>query len=243
MDWGRIVVMVTSTRSLFDKQLYHLQADIQQIAELVEVQINEATKALLNFDLDIARRVDLSDKTINQKRYDVEEQCYTLLALQQPNSHDMRRIVASVSVVTNLERMGDHAAGIARLILRMGAKMPAGLDVHEFVEMAQLSARNLNDAMRAFIDEDVESARQIIERDDEIDNRHDQIYSRLVQSMSDEQSFIECATMLLWVSHNYERYADRISNICERIVYMVTGNLHEPRPATHHDKIKAARSA
>src|SRR5690348_1332445 len=127
-DWLGVRVMVASTRSVFDKQLYDLQCGVQQTAELVVQQIMQATTALQNRDLGIARQVDVFDQTINLKRYELEEKCYAMLALQQPNSHDMRRIVGTVSIVTNLERMGDHAAGIARLILRIG-NVPNNLDV------------------------------------------------------------------------------------------------------------------
>ncbi|MEP7288854.1 MAG: phosphate signaling complex protein PhoU [Chloroflexota bacterium] len=221
--------MVNTTRSVFDKQLNDLQIDVLKLSELVTTQALQATKALQKRDMSIAHRVDEFDATINRIRYEVEERSYTLLALQQPNARDMRRIVASVSVVTNLERMGDHAAGIARLVLRM-EHLPSTLYVPEFDDMAELSAINLTDAMRALTEEDVALARSIVNRDDQIDQLHQTIYDLLIETMAQDSSQIECATMLMWVSHNFERYADRISNICERIVYMVTGGLNEPRP-------------
>src|SRR5712691_7277956 len=111
--------MVATTRTVFDHQLQDLQNRTLQLSERVAEQLLQATQALQQHDLNLAQRVDKADAEINALRFEIEESCYTLLALQQPNSHDMRRIVASVSVVTNLERMGDHAAGIARLALKM----------------------------------------------------------------------------------------------------------------------------
>jgi phosphate transport system protein len=220
--------MVATTRSVFDRQLNELQSQILHISDLVAKQAEDAQKALVKRDMSIAHHVDKFDATINQLRYEVEEKCYTLLALQQPNARDMRRIVAAVSVVTNLERMGDHAAGIARLALRM-ENLPSSCCVPELDRMLELSQQSLKDAMTALTSEDAVLARAIVNRDQEIDDLHDSIYQQMIDRMMHDADAIECATMLLWVAHNMERYADRICNICERIVYLVTGNLHEPR--------------
>ena len=220
--------MVATTRSVFDKQLGVLRDDTLQIAEMVATQVEQAVHALQKRDMKAAHRVDEFDATINRLRYNVEEQSYTLLALQQPAARDMRRIVATVSVVTNLERMGDHAAGIARLALRMDG-LPNMIHVPEFDEMVKLSVATLNDAMTAMSMEDALLARALVNNDDEVDNLHERVYNRLIQTMTTDPATVECATMLLWVSHNLERYSDRVSNICERIIYFVTGDLHEPR--------------
>lgn len=220
--------MVATTRSVFDHQLNILQDNVLHLSELVVAQVRQATQALRDRDMALARRVDVFDATINRMRYEIEEQCYTLLALQQPNSHDMRSLVATVSVVTNLERMGDHAAGIARLVLRMDG-MACRIQVAEFDEMAEIAAANLRDAMTALATEDKILARAVVSRDAEIDELHKAVYDRLIKWMAEDTSSVECATMMLWVSHNLERYADRISNICERILYVITGELVEQR--------------
>src|SRR5260221_10812671 len=152
--------MVATTRSVFDKQLDGLRDNTLQIAEMVATQIEQATRAFQKHDMAIAQRVAEFDATINRLRYNVEEQSYTLLALQQPAARDMRRIVATVSVVTNLERMGDHAAGIARLALRMDG-IPHLLHVPEFDEMVSLSVATLQDAMKAMSLEDALLARSL----------------------------------------------------------------------------------
>ena len=220
--------MVATTRTVFDHQLSELQFKTIQLSELVATQAEQAISALDRRDTDLARSVDKFDANINQQRYDLEEKCYTLLALQQPNSRDMRRIVATVSVVTNLERMGDHVAGIARLTLRMDGK-PALLFVPEFKAMQQQANANLADAMRALAAEDPCLAREVVRRDAVIDKLHKTVYDRLIGVMTQDPSTVECATMLMWVSHNLERYADRISNISERVIYLATGDLREPR--------------
>src|SRR5260370_35555231 len=146
--------MVATTRTVFDHQLSELQFKTIQLSELVAGQAEQALSALERRDMDLARSVDKFDANINQQRYDLEEKCYTLLALQQPNSRDMRRIVATVSVVTNLERMGDHVAGIARLTLRMDGK-PAFLFVPDIKTMQEQDYANIVVALRALAEVDV----------------------------------------------------------------------------------------
>jgi phosphate transport system protein len=217
--------MVATTRTVFDHQLQDLQNRTLQLAGQVAEQLLQATRALQQHDLNLAQRVDKADAEINAIRFEIEESCYTLLALQQPNSHDMRRIVASVSVVTNLERMGDHAAGIARLALEMDRSIP----VEEFDEMAKIATTNLADAMTAFTTEEIVLARAVVLHDEPVDHLHKAVYDRLIRMMTEDTSTVECATKLLWVSHNLERYADRTSNICERTIYLATGELRHPR--------------
>jgi phosphate transport system protein len=220
---------MVAPRSAFDRQLRMLENDVLRAAELVETQLVDAVNALQRQNIRAAQRVEAFDVTINRLRYEIEEQAYALLALQQPNAGDMRRIVAAVSIATNLERMGDYAAGIARLVMRM-TNAPTTVHVAAFDEMARLATENLRDVMNALSTGDVALARRVVRRDEEIDQRHKAVYDQLIQTMIDDTSTVEQATMLLWVSHNIERFADRICNICERVVYMVTGDLHEPRP-------------
>jgi phosphate transport system protein len=230
LDKGKGSTMV-AVRTTFDKQLNALQDNVLRIAEMVNTQLMQAVKALQTGDTALAQRVADFDATINNLRYETEEQAYTLMALQQPNARDMRHIVATVSVVTNLERMGDHAAGIARLALRM-AKAECHVTVPEFDKMAQVAAASLDDAMKALVSDDKVLARAVVNNDAQIDELHKSVYDHLVQGMTNDPSTIECATMSLWVSHNLERFSDRISNICERIVYLITGELFEIRADT-----------
>ena len=218
--------MVATTRTVFDRQLTKGQDNVLRLSELVATQVSDATRALQQRNVALAQRVSDNDTLVNHLRFDIEESSYTLLALQQPNSRDMRRIVSTVNVVTNLERMGDHAAGIARLALRIQNAVCV-LTVPEFDEMAQKANANLQDAMTALVTNDEILARATIQRDADIDALHQKVYTRLMHEMSTNAEAIECATMLLWVSHNLERYADRVSNICQQILYVVTGQLRE----------------
>lgn len=221
--------MVASLRSTFDRQLNKLHSEVLSLAEMVESELVDAVKALQTRDVLRAQRVSVYDKRINRFRYDIEEQAYELLALQQPFARDMRYIVTTVSVVTNLERMGDHAAGIARLVLRMKQTEPApAIYMPAFDDMCKLAVKNLRDAVQALTMQDAVLAHAVIERDSQIDQLHNEVSRRLIQTMTDNPATIESATMLLWVSHNLERFADRINNICQRIIYLVTGQLSEP---------------
>ncbi|MBX3085497.1 MAG: phosphate signaling complex protein PhoU [Anaerolineae bacterium] len=217
-----------TTRSAFDRQLNELLQDVLTLAEMVESQLTEAIKALEVYDVARAQRVADYDSRINRLRYEIEENAYTLLALQSPMARDMRRIVAMVSVVTNLERMGDHAAGIARLVIRM-ANSACTISCAKFDQMAELSIAMLRDAMTALDTQDVALAKGVINRDEQVDALHKAVYDELIATMTNDPATVECATMLMWCSHNLERYADRVSNICDRIMYLITGNLHEAR--------------
>ncbi len=223
--------MIT-TRSTFDRQLGLLRDDALQLSEMVAQSISDSLSALEKQDQALAKRVDQFDSQVNARRFQIEEEAYKLLALQQPVSSDMRAIVATVSVVTNLERMGDHAAGIARLVLRMRE----GANLHipaEIREMGLLSQIMLRDAMTALVTHDNVLARSVVARDVEVDRLHKQAYNQLIAAMTNDPTTVECCTFMLWVSHNLERIADRAANICERVTYLVTGELvhrHDPMP-------------
>ncbi|MCC7207004.1 MAG: phosphate signaling complex protein PhoU [Anaerolineae bacterium] len=219
---------MVALRTAFDRQLNALEGDVRQIASMVERQLADAVQALQTRDTALAQSVIDMDVEVNRLRYEVEEQSYLLLALQQPTAGDMRRIVACVSIATNLERMGDHAAGIARLALRL-CEQPVALAVPAFSDMASRAIANLRLVMEALEKQDADLARKVVQYDWPIDGMHRQVYEQMIQTMIGDPGTVECATMLLWVSHNLERYADRILNISERVIYMVTGVLHEAR--------------
>lgn len=219
---------MVALRTAFVRQLHTLESDVQHIASMVQRQLTDAVQALQSRNKALAQSVVAIDAEVNRMRYEVEEQSYLLLALQQPTAGDMRRIVACVSIATNLERMGDHAAGIARLALRL-CDQPITLSVPVFSDMASRAVANLRLVMEAFEKQDADLARKAVQFDWPIDGMHRQVYDEMIQTMIGDPGTVECATMMLWVSHNLERYADRILNISERVIYMATGVLHEAR--------------
>ncbi len=211
-------------RSMLDRQLFSLRDQLAQLSDSVEQSIALSVKALQKHDLPLARLVDQFDNQVNARRFEIEEQSYNLLALQQPNSSDMRAIVATVSVVTNVERIGDYAAGIARLVQRMGDH-PACEAPSEFGLMGAQAQWMLHNAVSAFTSHDQLLAQSVITRDAEIDDLHRSVYRKLVAAMAEDPSLIECCTLLLWVSHNLERIGDRSATIAQRVTYLVTGQL------------------
>lgn len=219
--------MGNSPRPVLDHQLESLQYDILGLAEMVESQLLEAMKAFRKRDVTIATRVRAYDKRVNQKRYNIEERAYTLLALQQPIAHDMRRIVAAVSFVTNLERMGDHAAGIAHIVQQNLGGTPAQIVIPEFEEMTDIAVADLHEAMHALETNDEKLAREVVGKDQRVDDLYHEVYVRLVRLMTQNPSLVEEATSLMRIAHDLERFSDRISNICERISYVITGVLYE----------------
>ena len=215
---------MNTNRLTFDRQLGTLRDQVLQMSEVVEQAILFSSRALQQHDLELAQRVSDFDSQINTKRFIIEEQAYQLLALQQPNAKDMRQIVAGVSVVTNLERIGDHCAGIARLVIRMGVqpKIPVPAEFEMMSAIGQWLTRN---AMTAFATSDEALAQTVIARDGEIDGIHNQVHKSLIAKMTSDPAAIETGTLLLWVSHNFERIGDRATNIARRVAYLVKGDL------------------
>lgn len=219
-----------AARTTFDRQLDELRVHVQQLSQMVAASIDNSISALKEHDLSLAARVDQADSKINLFRFQIEEEAYTLLALQQPVSHDMRFIVSTISVVTNLERIGDYAAGIARLVLRMGENYNA-VPLPEFDQMGVILQDMLAHSIQAYVNQDQPGARAVITRDAEVDRLHKLIYQTLITRMTHNTSDIENGTFALWISHNLERIGDRCANICERVDYLVTGELvHDHQP-------------
>jgi phosphate transport system protein len=214
------------TRTSFERSIIAILDDLLRLSSMAEQAIVASMKALTERNVDLANQVNANDMALNKLRYAIEESCYRLIATQAPNSTDLRTIVGSVSVATNLERIGDHAAGIARLTLRM-IDQPLLKPLIDLPQMAVNARDMVRDAVLAFTAHDSQLADSVVKRDDTLDMLHDKIYHELVGYMTRDSSTIERATYLLWVSHNLERIGDRSCNICERAIYVVTGELRE----------------
>ncbi len=196
------------------------------MADMVETAIQRSIEALKSRDVELARQVIADDVKINQKRYDDEERCLELIATQQPLASDLRTIVAVLHMIVDLERMGDHAEGIAKIAVILADEPPLKPYV-DLPRMADIASEMLRESLEAFKHRDAEQARAIIDRDDEVDALYDQVYRELLTYMIGDPRTIERATHLIWVAHNLERIADRVTNICERVVFLVTGKIEE----------------
>jgi phosphate transport system protein len=203
-----------------------LEDDLLLEGSMVEKQIERAMVALRNLDFDLARRVIEQDSEIDHLRYQIEERAIHLIATQQPMATDLRVIIAALSMIVDLERMGDHAEGIAKIALMHG-DMPLLKPLVDLPRMAEIASGMLRRALDAFVAKDVDAARRVIDEDDEIDTLYDQVYRELLTYMLNDTRTIDRATWLLWAAHNLERIADRATNIAERVVFLVTGHMEE----------------
>jgi phosphate transport system protein len=213
-------------RNVFDRHLAEIQEEMLVMADMVETAIQRSIQALKSRDVELARQVIADDVKINQKRYDAEERCIELIATQQPLAGDLRTIVAVLHMIVDLERMGDHAEGIAKIAVLLADEPPLKPYV-DLPRMADIASEMLRESLEAFKHRDAEQARAIMDRDDEVDALYDQVYRELLTYTLSDPRVIERATHLIWVAHNLERIADRVTNICERVVFLVTGKIEE----------------
>jgi phosphate transport system protein len=213
-------------RATFERYLSEIEEDMLVLAGMVERAIDRSIDALRNRDTELARVVIVEDMDINRKRYETEEKCLELLALQQPMARDLRTIVAILHVVVDLERMGDHAEGIAKIAIMLADEAPLKPYI-DIPRMAEVAVRMLRGSIESFKMRDVDMARRVCDEDDEVDALYDQVYRELITFMINDPKTIERATHITWIAHNLERIADRVTNICERVVYMVQGRMEE----------------
>jgi len=213
-------------RTTFHKRLKEIQNDVLVMGSMVEKAIDRSVAALKQRDLKLAKQVIDDDQMINHKRFDIEEACVELIATQQPMASDLRTIVSVLSIITELERIGDHAEGIAKIVLMIGDEPPLK-PLIDIPRMAEKTGEMLKRSLEAFINHDAEAAKQIAAEDNEVDRLYDQVFRELLSFMAEDPKTITRATRLIWVAHNLERSADRVTNICERVVFAVTGRMEE----------------
>jgi len=209
-------------RTVFHKKLREIQNDILAMGSMVGKAISRSIEALKKRDLTLAQQVIADDLKINEKRFDIEEKCIQLIATQQPMASDLRIIICVLNIITELERIGDYAEGIAKIVVMIGDEPPLK-PLIDLPRMAEKTEEMLHRSLDAFVNRDAEAARQITAEDDEVDNLYDQVFRELLTFMAEDPRTITRATRLIWVAHNLERSADRVTNICERVVFIVTG--------------------
>ena len=213
-------------RETLDRQIKQILDDVLVMGSMVEQSIKDSIEALKKRDQQEAHRIYMGDQEINEKRYDLENDCITLIATQQPMARDLRILAAVLEVITELERIGDYAKGISRIIVLMGDE-PLIKPLIDIPRMADKGLDMLHRALEAFVAWDADAARAIPKEDDLIDSLYNQIYRELLTYMMADPKTIDRANYLLWVAHNLERMADRVTNICERVVFVVTGDILE----------------
>jgi len=213
-------------RKVFHSGLKEIENDVIAMGSMVESSISRSVEALRNRDLVLAEQIIADDEKVNSKRFAIEERSLFLVATQQPVGSELRIIASILNIIWELERIADHAQGIARVAIMIGDEPPLKplVDIPRMMEKVNSMLRH---SMEAFINRDADAAREISKEDDEIDNLYDQVFRELLSFMAEDPRTITRATRLIWVAHNLERSGDRVTNICERVVYVVTGKMEE----------------
>jgi phosphate transport system protein len=214
------------TRSAFDREIQILQDQLLEMGSMVEKQIHRSVAALKTLDQQEARLVIAGDDEVDRIRARIEEHAIQLIATQQPMASDLRVLIGALNMIVDLERMGDHAEGIAKIVVMHGDQ-PHVKPLVDIPRMADLAAGMLHRSLDAFVARDVEGAHRVEAEDDEMDVLYNQVYRELLTYMLNDPRTIDRATWLLWVAHNLERIGDRATNIAERVVFLVTGRMED----------------
>jgi phosphate transport system protein len=215
-------------RDYFNKELNELKADILRMGDLVYDELNLALKALDTLDPDMARQVFEADKVVNQIRFSLEEKCFLLIVTQQPMARDLRAIFSVANMIVDLERMGDQAKGIAKVIPHI-LQHPDRPKPAELRQMGSVVGKMLSDCMTAYAHDDIALAQSVAERDDEADRLYARIFHQIIEHMADtkDPAKVEATYEVLRTARELERFGDLATNIAERVIYMVTGQFAE----------------
>jgi len=211
-------------RETLDRQIHQLEDEVLLLGSMVEQSMLAAVDTLKRRDIEEAHHIYNNDHVINEKRYAIENAILILIATQQPMAHDLRLLAAILEVDSELERMGDYAKGIAKVVYRLG-DIAIPIPMREITRMAELSVSMLHRALSAFIAENPNQASLIPAEDDEVDALYNRVYHYVVSTMIADPEIIDHANLLMWAAHNLERMADRVTNICERTIFIATGEL------------------
>jgi phosphate transport system protein len=210
----------------FRKGFQEIQDKVLTMGDMVAKETNRSIEALKKRDLKMAHQVIANDAKIDELRFAIEDRCIELVATKKPTTNDLRVIVAVLSIITELERIGDYAEGIARIVVMIGDEPPLK-PLIDIPRMAELTIEMIEKSLKSFVTRDVELAKHVVTMDTAVDGLYDQVFRELLTFMMVDPKTINRATRLIWVAHNLERAADRVTNICERVVFTVTGKMEE----------------
>jgi phosphate transport system protein len=224
-------------RKTFENEIQQVKDEVLLLGSMVEHAIITSVEVLKKRDIKGTEKIISEDAEINKKRYAIENQLMVLIATQQPMAHDLRLLASMMEIISELERMGDYAKGIANINIRMGEE-PLLKPLIDIPRMAQIGTSMLHRSLSAFINEDVAAAKTIPAEDDEVDGLYNQIYRELMLLIIQDPKSIERVNWLLWVAHNLERVADRVTNICERTIFIATGEMSEIKSSSEEFETK-----
>jgi len=219
-------------RSVYHKRLREIQDDVLVMGGMVGDAILRSVEALKNRDAVLAQQIVADDQKVNEFRFKIEEKCIQLIVTQQPIANELRIIIAVLNIITEMERIGDYAGGIAQITIMIGDEPPLKPLV-DIPAMANQAVDMLHRSLDAFINQDEETARKICIEDDIVDELYDKVFADLLAFMMKDPQSVTRATRLIWVAHDLERSADRVTNICERVVFVITGKMEEIQASTY----------
>jgi len=209
-------------RHHFDRELQGLYEDILRMGSLVEEAISKSVTALATRDTELARAVIAADAEVDQLQILIEDDAMGIISREQPVATDLRELVTATKIVGDLERMGDHARHIAKAVIDIPPEV-VDVALESIEKMAKLGVGMIHDSLTAFAEQDAEAARQISDRDDEVDAIHKQLYQKLLATMKDNPEWIQHGAKLLFLSRYLERLGDHVTNMCEWVVFAKTG--------------------
>jgi len=214
------------TRATFQEHLREVEEDVLTMGNMVVKAIDRSMEALKKRDLNLAHQIIADDTQINKRRFSIEDKCVVLIATQQPIESDLRIVVAVLNILTELERIGDYAEGIAKIVIMIGDEAPLK-PLIDIPRMGEITRDMIKESLQSFARRDVELAMRVVSLDNIVDSLYDQVFRELLTFMMVDPKTTNRATRLIWIAHNLERAADRATNICERVVYTVTGKMEE----------------
>jgi phosphate transport system protein len=214
--------MTMEAEGAFRKGLQEIETDVVAMGGMVEKAIERAVEALKKRDLALAHKVIADDAKINQKRFNIEDRCIRLIAAHRPTVDELQIVAAVFNIIVDLERTGDYADGIAKIAIMIGDEPPLK-PLIDVPRMAEIAIEMTHGSLQAFVSRDVEKAKKVVSLDNVVEGLYDQVFRELITFMMVDPKTIDRATRLIWVAHNLERAADRSTNICERVVFLVPG--------------------
>jgi phosphate transport system protein len=214
------------TRATFQEHFREVEDDVLTMGNMVVKAIDRSMEALKKRDLNLAHQIIADDTQINKRRFSIEDKCVVLIATQQPIESDLRIVVAVLNILTELERIGDYAEGIAKIVIMIGDEAPLK-PLIDIPRMGEITRDMIKESLQSFARRDVELAMRVVSLDNIVDSLYDQVFRELLTFMMVDPKTTNRATRLIWIAHNLERAADRATNICERVVYTVTGKMEE----------------
>lgn len=210
------------TRNYFEQELQELDVLLIKMSSMVEETLNDSIKALKQQNVELAQKVIDNDDAIDDMEIEVEDKCLKLIALQSPLAKDLRMIATALKIITDLERIADYAVDISKITIRLSGEKYIK-ELIDIPRMTEIISDMLRASIDSYVNQDVNKAREAAQMDDEVDGIHKQIFRELLLIMMEDPKKINQATYFLFVSRYLERIGDHITNICERVIYSVTG--------------------